>query len=575
MTDVKLNSNDSSLSNTSYIIINKDEQCHYHEDISLNSVDGNSILTSTYLKYGVINFIVICLLIFLIIFINYSNNSNNPACSGLCVSTPFGLIQGVELYDGMNPNTSYYAWKGIPFAKPPIGNLRWKPPQPINSWNDILDASAFSPICYQDSYIDAANYTQSEDCLYLNVYKPSNSNNNLTVMVWIYGGGFTAGAASLPFYNPQYLVNRDVLVVTINYRLGIFGFAASKLLATEDNNYPTSGNYGLLDQKLAMKWVKDNIAAFGGNPDKITLFGQSAGSMSICFHLLDSSISNLFNSVILESGPCNQKFNVSTNPFFSFSKPIVESFTSSFLAPYNCVDLACLRNIPAESLFVEQNNSGASLFVGPVIDNFIIIDPVPAFNSGNYTKVPMIIGNVANEGTIFLNQSMTIDQYQILIESSYPRFAQNIFSKYPLKDFSSPFYAASQIFGDSFFVCPSIRLAKLASKSESVFYYWFNHVPSFESGPTLAFHFSDVLFVFDSQYGFQNMTLDEMALSNTMMDYWTSFAKNNIPTSPNKSIWTRVNYDESSFSYMNLKTPNVQMNENIMKTICEFWDSLY
>ena len=253
----------------------------------------------------------LCLLIFILLSAAVSflyillNNNTQVVCATIqCINIPnIGVVEGVILPFTFNHSKTYIAWKGLPFAEMPINNLRWKPPVPKPQWNDILIAKEFKSVCYQDKIVNSVGYNQSEDCLYLNIFRSNKFNGTkLPVMLWIYGGGFIMGESNNPKYNPQYLIDRDIIFVSFNYRLGLLGFAVHKFLDEEDPHHPTSGNYGLLDQRLAMKWVKDNIAAFGGDENNITIFGESAGSISICLHLVDAYISNLFNAAILQSG---------------------------------------------------------------------------------------------------------------------------------------------------------------------------------------------------------------------------------------------------------------------------------
>ncbi|MGH8149413.1 MAG: carboxylesterase/lipase family protein, partial [Steroidobacteraceae bacterium] len=302
------------------------------------------------------------------------------------VSTPSGELQGVER-DGVA------AYLGVPYAKPPVGSLRWRPPQPLPRWRGVRLADHFGNDCMQRRRPGGHGRPVSEDCLYLNIWTPAHSPSaRLPVMVWIHGGGFVLGAASQPIYDGANLARRGVVVVTLNYRLGLFGFFAHPALLEESPAGPV-GNYGLLDQIAALGWVRRNIAAFGGDPADVTFFGQSAGGISVADLLTSPLARGLFQRAIIESGVMAQP----ATPLARAEASAEADAKSWGLARPTA---AALRALPASVVL----GSGPPLAVraGPMIDGHVLPEGAKAaFRSGHLIKVPLLIGSVSYEAGFF------------------------------------------------------------------------------------------------------------------------------------------------------------------------------
>jgi para-nitrobenzyl esterase len=305
------------------------------------------------------------------------------------VTTASGTLKGVVTGDVV-------AFKGIPYAAPPVGPLRWKPPQPAAAWSGVKDASAFGPVCLQPA--SATSFNGGEDCLTLNVFTPADHvGKKLPVMVWIHGGGFVAGSGSLFFYDGSSFARDGVILVSINYRMGRLGFFAHPALTKENPKGPL-GNYGIMDQIAALKWVKANIAAFGGDPGNVTAFGESAGAISLNFLLADKVNKGLFEKAISESG------------FGRFDAPPIaalEKADAAFMARQgvtgnDAAAAAALRAVPAEKLMGGFSGLADPSVPRPMIDGVVIKERVDvAFAKGHQLKVPYILGGNSFEASLF------------------------------------------------------------------------------------------------------------------------------------------------------------------------------
>uniref|UniRef100_A0ABM0M9G9 Carboxylic ester hydrolase n=1 Tax=Saccoglossus kowalevskii TaxID=10224 RepID=A0ABM0M9G9_SACKO len=317
-----------------------------------------------------------------------------------------GVVRGktVSLPDDRGDTLAFL---GIPFAEPPVGDLRFREPVPISKWDGGYDATNFGNSCMQQLeklYPDFPgaqmwdpNTPVSEDCLYLNVWTPSPKPNNAAVMVWIYGGAFIGGTASLDVYDGKYLAGtQDIIMVSMNYRVGSFGF-----LATGDQR--ATGNYGMYDQVLALKWVKSNIGAFGGNPNRITIFGESAGAASVGLHLLSPLSEPLFNRAILQSGTPDAEWAVMTHDEAETRSQILGSFHGCNFAQSDFVD--CLRNVNASDLSALEwvTSQFSKMPWTPIVDGkFLLNDPKSLVSNGQFKNADVLLGSVKDEGTYFI-----------------------------------------------------------------------------------------------------------------------------------------------------------------------------
>ena len=508
----------------------------------------------------------------------------------LIVETKFGKIKGD--YD---IKTGGKVFLGIPYAKPPIGSLRFKPPQNLSFWDRTLEATKFSASCYQVfGMITKSEFTsnQSEDCLYLNIWTPKEISKPLAVMIWIHGGAFISGSSSEPFYSGNTLSDvGNVIVVTLNYRLGILGFFTSDYLKEEDAAHPTSGNYGLLDQNMAIKWVNENISNFGGDPSNITIFGESAGSMSVCLHMIMPISIGLFKRVIMQSGPCtNTKYSndnlgnlLLPNLNYNYWKHNGEKWMKEL----GCRDIKCMRELPAETIIKYMKKE--KIYLYPTVDGYIIPDdPINMFKTGNYHKSDVLIGTNSNEGTLWAAEYiyMKIEEYKYMFNYLFPIDSNLILEMYSIEKYTFPAAAFSAFFSDWFVLCPSSRILEMLEENNknenvSLYEYYFTHIPQYLPNYMkflAAFHGAEIIHVFDNPYDTyanpHNVSLseEEKKFSLVIQQYWTSFAKNGIPTAENQPDWpSRGDFNKR---YLNLNAFNIQIEKDLHKNECELYKKI-
>ena len=337
----------------------------------------------------------ICLVLLISPFLFYSfvsKKGNGKIADTIRIET--GLVSGVK-----SSTSGVVAFKGIPFAVPPVGPLRWKAPQPAAAWSGVKKCDAFGPSPMQPVPKAFMVYTPeflipetpiSEDCLYLNVWTKAGKGDKKPVFVWIYGGGFSSGGAGVPIYDGEALAKKGIISVVINYRVGVFGFLAHPELTAESPHH-ASGNYGLLDQIAALQWVKKNIAAFGGDPDNVTIGGQSAGSMAVNCLVASPAAKGLFNKAIAESG----SMLVKAGAFGMAALSASEQNGVKFAQAAHANSLADLRNMPAADLLKVPGR------MGPIVDGYVLPEAVPQiFAEGKENKVPVITGWNADDALV-------------------------------------------------------------------------------------------------------------------------------------------------------------------------------
>jgi para-nitrobenzyl esterase len=410
---------------------------------------------------------------------------------------------------------------------------------------------------------------QSEDCLTLNVWSPINA-SGLPVLFWIYGGSFTSGGTALTIYEGSWLAADNAVVVTVNYRLGVLGFLVNDEL---------DANFGLRDQQLAMKWVQQNIANFGGDPTKVTLFGESAGSMSISAHLVAPSSAGLFTRVAMESGTMFQGQRGPTLvPSYNYNHILNQSAT--LLASLNCTSVACARALDASDLLTAQGQPGFSGW-SPVVDqDFLPADPLTLLADGKIlSQVDIMIGDVRDEGTMFVNMSMTAANYETVLNVSFgPTRGPMVLATYPLASFRTPGEAAAAVEGQFFFVCPSRQLLSMVPAGGNRYQWEFMHAPSWKkcqaSDPgCYVAHFDEAFFVFGNPLDplFAPFTPDEQALSDEMRKMWVSFARDGQPAVA--GVWPA--WEDNAQSYLTLDTTNpMTVGTKYLQKRCDFWASI-
>ncbi len=476
------------------------------------------------------------------------------------------------------------AFLGIPYAAPPVGPLRFKAPQPPEPWSEPLDGSEVGPNCAQVSLLNGEVLTDTvEDCLTLNVWTPDPiPSEPLPVMVWIHGGGFEGGSGHGDgIYTGEHLAPAaNALVVTINYRLGPFGFLAHQALTAEDPARATSGNYGMEDQRFALQWVQANVAAFGGDPGNVTVFGESAGGISVCIHLVSPESAGLFHQAIIQSGPCDAL----VTPL-----PVAEQQGDDLAAAVDCGTASdvpgCLREKSVTEVLEALPGKAGLLFGdganwGPNVDGVVLQDSGSALlEAGSFEDVPVLLGSNGDEGTLFVALAgltdITETQYDDAVmawAAGYGADGGPLLAQYPAAAYDSPAAALSALIGHSMFNCPTRRAARaIASHGTATYLYHFTHAINFSvMGDLGAFHASELGFVFgESQFG--SLTDEERPLSEATMSYWGQLAATGDPNSGATPSWTP--YATSTDSHLELDLTITEQN-GLLSQECDFWDAL-
>lgn len=501
------------------------------------------------------------------------------------VSIASGQVQGTTLASGV------YSFLGIPYAAPPVGPLRWKRPQPPASWTGVRQATAYSNYCPQGLGSLTVN-GGNEDCLYLNVQTPTNfsPSSKLPVMLWIHGGGLQYGSGQE--YDGTPLVQQGVVFVSINYRLGLLGFLALPQLRAEEQaaslTPARSGNYGMLDQVAAIAWVRNNIAAFGGDPNKIMLFGELAGGSSTIAQLVTPLRGN-FRAAAIQSGGYAQTYPTATT---------AEAAGTANLATLGCDTasdvLACLRAIPSATLITKSNSLAARGSTGPNIDGYFLTrQPFDAVRTGDFAHVPLINGTNRTEGTLFISQGdianvfsnkgpvYTPDNLTAALEGLNPGTA----ALYPLANYPNANYAYAAASTDVTFSCPAVILNGYASQYTPVYSYelndpnWPNHVlPADPYLPSLGTpHSADLSFLFPSWHTTllklpptaSFFTVGEQRLAASMRSAWVNMAKYGRPLVPRGAAWPAYG---SAANIMNLTPPGPSLNKDFVSFHqCSTW----
>jgi para-nitrobenzyl esterase len=488
------------------------------------------------------------------------------AASGPVAGTANGAVQGVA-------NGAVDEFLGIPYAAPPVGALRWQPPQPAASWSGVRDATQFAPHCPQVAG-PFGQASTSENCLFLNVFTPSGGGDH-PVMVWIHGGALVSGESN--DYDPTQLVADGVTVVTINYRLGALGFLAHPALADANGQ---SGDYGLMDQQAALRWVQRNIAGFGGDPRNVTVFGESAGGLSTLSQVASPQAKGLFAKAIVESGSYN---------LTQASLASAETAGEAFATKAGCASqtAACLRGLPVSTILADQDAAGYT----PNINTEVLPESLgTAFATGNFNRVPIINGTNHDEWRLFVALSelegnpVTAANYQSMIASTLgvPAAAAAIIAaKYPLTAYPSPSVALGAVGTDAIFACPALTIDQSVSHFVPTFAYEFNDENAPElflppvSFPYGAAHASEIQYLFGLPTAAFPATLSaqQQQLAATMKGYWTNFAKNGFPSSFGAPFWPLFNGLTQPMQSLVPAVPQTENNFAIAHN-CAFWTAL-
>jgi para-nitrobenzyl esterase len=435
-----------------------------------------------------------------------------------------------------------HVFRGIPFAAPPVGDLRWKAPQPVKAWNGTLKADKFGASCPQMTMIPGTNQLDlSEDCLYLNVWTPAKTaSEKLPVMVWIYGGGFARGSASLPLYSGDELAKHGVILVTITYRVGALGFLAHPELTAESPD-KVSGNYGLLDQIAALKWVQKNIEAFGGDPAKVTIFGESAGAISVSMLCASPLAKGLFSGAISESGGSFGPVRPVRGADGIQPLQAAEQDGLAFAQRFGANSIAELRQIAPEKWLNDPSAQMGGFW--PVVDGYVIPDDqYKLYEQGKYNDVNVLVGTNSDEGSMFARPAASVEEYQKGIRGRFGAFADRILKAYPANTIEETYTSAADIFRETAFAWPTYAWANLQSATgkSNVFVYYFDQPqppsPFFPTKPRGSAHTSEMDYVFGHLAAGQR-TESDFKLSGIMIKYWTNFAKSGNPNGKDLPKW--------------------------------------
>lgn len=456
---------------------------------------------------------------------------------GHVVAVDTGKLRGDVLLDGT------HVFRGIPYAAPPVGDLRWRSPRPAASWNGVRDAKAFGNICPQPSTLATMSGGKlpaaSEDCLSLNVWAPPGA-EDLPVMVWIHGGGLYLGWSHHPLYHGSRIANRGVVFVSINYRLGPLGYLAHPELTREAG---TSGNYGFLDQVAALRWVQRNIDAFGGDPGNVTIFGESAGGTSVLSLVASPMTEGIVHRAIAQSPWLASSTVAALDDAYRFVES-AESMGSEWTETIaKGKDLAQLRRMPASAL-VGDELPALPMYI--TVDGRFIPDQIEEiFASGRQQRIPLMVGTNEHEGSLFVSRSLDMDgsyqSYEDLgkaIGTSYGLVSKEILELYPVEE-DGVQAAAIQYITDTWILRGSRSMLDGAAKGEEPVYQYF-FTRAVPGNPLGAGHGSEMSYVFNADLGSggpEPRAAEDLALRKAMISYWTQFAKSGDPNGNGLPAW--------------------------------------
>jgi len=481
---------------------------------------------------------------------------------------------------------------GIGYAAPPVGDLRWLPPQPPTGWTAPLEAFEYGGWCAQNELGVYSQPSKTEDCLYLNVFTPKGckKGDKRPVMVWIPGGGLIGGRSN--DYNPAKFVNQgDVVFVSFNYRISVFGFFSHPALDEEGHDF---ANYGFMDQQLALQWVQQNIGNFGGDPDNVTIFGESAGGMSVFFHMASPRSKGLFHKGIVQSGafghsPYQAGFNgVSPETAQSYAKEVVKR-----LGHADDVDARALRSVSTEALLTAVRTFGYAATGMVAIDGTILPMSIKdAFDSGEFNHVPIINGGNRDEWTWMMgmleaatDHVLTVEELPETLRSIFGAQAEEIARQYPPEDYGgSPGLALANALTDGFFVYSLLVTNQVLARQVPIWAYQFNDDTGPNPFPKVSFpygaaHALELSYLFEdylcARGASRPLSTDQAKLSRDMIANWTSFARVGDPNAPGTPPWPRYNETSQYLSLVPQRTELIdELSINKAHRITELWEPL-
>lgn len=473
------------------------------------------------------------------------------AAQDVAVSVQQGVLQG-KVQQGVR------TFLGVPFAAPPVGELRFRPPNPAASWTGVRTATALPPACPQRG--DDAKYLGSEDCLYLNVWSREGV-VNAPVMFFIHGGGNVQGSTASPLYDGARIAREeDVVVVTVQYRLGALGYLVHPALGDP------AGNYGIRDLVTALHWVRDNIGVFGGDPRRVMVFGESAGAVNTCTLVASPAASGLFSRALMQSGACRAEARTSA----------MERGTG-FASGLGCSSAECLRGLGAEEIVAAQggdpvNGDGTvTLQFGPSVDGSVLpAAPLGLIQAGQHNRVPFAIGANADETAVF-TLPLTEAAYRATVLRAFgPVAGALVLREYPVSAYDSPRQALIAVTTDAQFVCPSRAIARAVANAqeEPVYRYFFTHSSAAQPVPA-AFHGLELAYLFQRFGG--GAAESDLAVQRVVREYWTNFAATGDPNASGLVRWPE--YVTAVDSYLQISAPP-QAGRGVRTEKCDFWERM-
>lgn len=479
------------------------------------------------------------LFVLLVIFLNCVAAA--PAAD--LVQTANGVIEG----RGVQPS-GVRIFRGIPFAQPPTGELRWQEPQLVKNWQGVRQALEFGPRCMQARVFDDMQFRSngvSEDCLYLNVWTPAKSNRErLPVLVYFYGGGFVAGDSSEPRYDGESMAAKGIVVVTVNYRLGVFGFMAHPEL-TKESRHKASGNYGLLDQTAALRWVRQNISGFGGDPKRVTIAGESAGSTSVSAQMASPLAKDLIAGAIGESGAI-------TGTLSAVPLANAEAAGSKFAASLNAQTLTALRAVPAQQIL---ESAGKGRFPITVDGYFLPAEPATIYAAGKQARVPLLAGWNSEEAgwqALFGSDKPTPENYRKVVAKLYGPRADEVLKLYSATTADEVMQAATDLGSDRFIAYSTWKWMDLHVKTSGARVYRYLYArprPAPRTGKGGAAH--GAVHSAEIEYALGNLdvnnvyawTVDDYKVSAAIQSYFANFIKKFDPNGPGLPQWPAIRGD--------------------------------
>ena len=496
----------------------------------------------------------------------------NDMSSPQVVAIEQGLVEGVYSPFELSSGVPITVFRGLPYAQPPVGDLRWRPPVVPSPWQGTRKADTFSDSCYQLQHTSnfvwrREGFAVSEDCLYLNVWTADVAKKQ-PVMVWFHGGAHTSGQGHSLIFDGTELAGQGVVLVTINYRLGPFGFLAHPLLASE-SSYESAGNYGLLDKIAALQWVSDNIQAFGGDPNNVTIFGQSAGSQSVCALMASPLAEGLFNKAIGQSAACVNTMSEQDADGYGRGSTLVNAL--------NVTTLEALRGIGAEELLAASKQTRWADESRITIDGWVLPEfPDATFKAGRQAQIPLLLGFLADEGVeLFpVNTDLTdegLDEFLLMLVGDKAQALKGLYAQPDL----TPGEIQHAIATDYFMAFGMHRWANYQQAiGQPTFLYFMDHVPpafhlytpeppelSLPGGPRSggAYHSGDLALVFGNTHkvGF-DWTETDRQVSQIMMRYWVNFATTGSPNGGQVPLWPAFDSVSQSTQVINEFPSTVQ-----------------